>query len=182
MMAAWSGQLELPVIETERLRLRGPRLVDFAPMEAYWATDRSVYEDGPKDRNRAWEDFATSFGLWLIRGYGPWSIEMKASGAFLGAVGVFHPAWCVEPDLGWSLVAEAEGKGIAYEAALAARAWAYANTDVARLVSNIDRGNARSIRLAQRLGAVEDPAAPDTDAQTVIYRHPDRAVVLGDAA
>jgi len=172
--------IDLPVFETDRLRLRGPRVEDFGPLEAYWRTERSRFEDGPKDRDGAWDDFATAFGCWLIRGYGPWCIEPLGGGPFLGTVGVFHPAWCIEPDLGWTLMAEAEGKGYAHEAALAARAWSYAHTPVGRLTSNIDRGNARSIRLATRLGAVEDPNAPDTSPQTVIYRHPDRAAILGE--
>lgn len=175
-------RIELPTIETERLTLRGPREADFAPVEAYWRTERSIYEGGPKDRDGAWDDFAGAFGCWLVRGYGPWSLEARESGAFLGIAGVFHPAWCIEPDLGWSLMAEAEGRGFAHEAALAARAWIYANTRLEGLVSNIDRRNARSIRLAERLGAREDPTAPDTDAETVIYRHPTAAEILGDAA
>jgi len=173
-------RIEIPTLETDRLALRGPRVDDFGPLEAYWRTERSCYEGGPKDRDGAWDDFASSFGCWLIRGYGPWCVEPRGGGAFFGIVGVFHPAWCIEPDLGWSLMPEAEGKGIAQEAALSAREWSYAHTPVARLTSNIHRGNARSIRLAVRLGAAEDPDAPDTDAETVIYRHPSRDAILGE--
>lgn len=172
----------IPVLETERLRLRGPELSDIPAVIAYWATDRSVYENGPKDAVGAYEDYATAFACWLIRGYGAWALEARASGAFVGIAGVFHPFSVTEPDLGWSLMAEAEGRGLAFEAALAARDWAYRNTAIASLTSNIDRGNARSIRLAMRLGAVLDPDAPDTDAETVIYRHISRADYLEGAA
>lgn len=172
----------IPILETERLRLRGPDLGDMPAVIAHWASDRSVYEGGPKDAWRAYEDYATAFGGWLIRGYGPWGVEDRGSGLYLGLVGVFHPYAVTEPDLGWDVVAEAEGKGIAHEAAVAARDWVYRYTVIDSLTSNIDRGNARSIRLAKRLGAVPDEDAPDTDAETIIYRHISQADYLEGAA
>ena len=49
-------------------------------------------------------------------------------------------------------MAPAEGRGVAMEAAIAARAYAYRVLGWQTAVSMIDPGNARSIRLAQRLG------------------------------
>jgi len=65
-----------------------------------------------------------------------------------------------------------EGKGLAYEASLAVLAWAYGPRGIASLVSYIDPGNARSIRLAERLGATRDDAAPKPEGEVcVTYRH-----------
>ncbi|MEO0992812.1 MAG: GNAT family N-acetyltransferase [Pseudomonadota bacterium] len=172
----------VPLLETERLRLRGPDIADMPAVIAYWATDRSVYEGGPRNPNGAYEDYTSSFACWLVRGYGCWALEERASGSFLGIAGVFHPNWVIEPDLGWTLLAEAEGKGYAHEAALAARDWVYRNTEIASLTSNINRENARSIRLAARLGAAPDEDAPDTDDETIIYRHISQADYLKGAA
>ena len=36
-----------------------------------------------------------------------------------GVVGIYHPLDWPEPEIGWSLYANAEGRGIGYEAALA---------------------------------------------------------------
>jgi RimJ/RimL family protein N-acetyltransferase len=70
-------------------------------------------------------------------------------------------------------MAASEGKGVAYEAALAARAYAYKTVKLATLVSYISPRNARSIRLAERLGARLDPdAAYPEDDPCLVYRHP----------
>jgi RimJ/RimL family protein N-acetyltransferase len=67
----------------------------------------------------------------------------------------------------------AEGKGLAHEAALAVRGWAYGSRGLGALVSYIDPGNARSIRLAERLGARRDDEAPKPEGEVcVTYRHP----------
>lgn len=161
----------IPEIATARLRLRGPRLADFPPMAAFWASPRSVHEGGPRDERFAWLDFAACFGAWHIRGYGAWSVEARATGAFAGIVGLFHLIEYPEPDLGWTLVPEAEGQGIAFEAAQAARDWVWANTALPSVVSYIDPANARSIRLAERLGGVRDPGAAVVDPGDVAIRH-----------
>ncbi|MCX7889526.1 MAG: GNAT family N-acetyltransferase [Rhodobacteraceae bacterium] len=162
----------IPVIETGRLTLRGPRREDFAPYAAFWASARSLHEDGPRDARAAWEDFAAAFGLWLIEGYGCWSVEDRTTGAFCGIVGMNRPVHFDEPEIGWTLVPEAEGKGIAFEAAMAARDWVYANTALTTMVSYIGPANIRSIRLAERMGAWRDASVAGPDAGDVVMRHP----------
>ncbi|MBY8976199.1 GNAT family N-acetyltransferase [Rhodobacteraceae bacterium NNCM2] len=164
---------EIPTLETERLILRAPRLDDFEPYAAFYASDRSVWEDGPFDRARAWKEFATSAALWHFRGYGAFSVEDRASGAYLGEVGLFRPAHYPETELGWMVVPEAEGKGIAREAALCVRDWAFEAHGLSGLVNYIDPGNARSIALAERLGArLDTDAAEPAGEKCVVYRHP----------
>jgi len=163
----------IPVINTERLTLRAPRLEDFEPYAAYFASDRAKLERGRRDRAGAWKEFSAVAGQWLLRGYGGFSIEDRASGGYLGEVGVFHEEHYPEPELGWMVVTAAEGRGIAYEAALAARRWAYRTLGLKTLVSYIDADNARSIRLAERLGASRDDEAPHPeDEPCLVYRHP----------
>lgn len=161
----------IPVIGTPRLVLRGPRPGDFPPMAAFWASPRARHEGGPRDEARAWEDFAAAYGLWLVRGYGAWSVEHRGTGAFVGQVGIWQPSTYPEPDLGWTVTAEWEGKGLAFEAAAAARDWIWANTALPALVSCIDPDNARSIRLALRLGGERDPEAAGIDPGDVVIRH-----------
>lgn len=163
-----------PVIETERLVLRAPRLDDFEAYAAFFASPRSVHEDGPKDRAEAWREFATSAATWALRGYGPWSITDRAGGGYLGEAGFFHPDYYPEPEIGWTLMEGFEGRGFAHEAARAARDWGYRRFGWTTLVSYIDPGNARSIRLAERLGARPDAEAPRpaTDPDCLVYRHP----------
>lgn len=162
----------IPVLQTERLTLRGPRRGDLAPYAAFWASPRSVHEGGPRDERQAWEDFAASFGLWAIEGIGNWSVEERATGAFAGIVGLNHPVVFPEVEIGWTLLESAEGRGIAQEAARAVFAWAWANTDLTSLVSYIDPANARSIRLAERLGGRPDAQAARIDEGDVVMRYP----------
>ena len=65
----------------------------------------------------------------------------------------------------------AEGKGYAFEAAQAARAHAFDVLGWETAVSYIDPGNARSIELAERLGAVRDPEAAPFHEGDLVFRH-----------
>jgi RimJ/RimL family protein N-acetyltransferase len=161
-----------PTLATERLILRAPEAADFEPYAAFFASDRAVWEDGPLTRDAAWMEFATAAGGWVLRGFGSFSLIDRASSRYLGEVGLYQPARYPEPEIGWILVAEAEGRGLACEAALAVRAFAYRSLGLGGLVSYIARGNSRSIRLAERLGAVADPMAPCCGDGSGVWRHP----------
>jgi len=164
---------DIPVLETARLTLRAPRVEDFGPYSGFWTSDRSVWEDGPLGLDAAWKEFSSAVGLWDLRGYGAWSVADRATGEYLGEAGLFQPIHYPEPDIGWMVVAGAEGKGIAHEAALAVRDWCYNMRGLTLLMSYIDPRNARSIRLAERMGAVLDEAAPLPEGELcVAYRHP----------
>lgn len=160
----------IPVLQTERLTLRRPHRGDFAPYAGFWAGPRSVHEDGPRGARAAWEDFAASFGLWSIDGIGNWTVEERASGAFAGIVGLNHPAHFPEVEIGWTLMDGYEGRGIATEGAQAVLDWTWANTDLPSLVVYVDPENLRSIRVAERLGAVRDQETAAVDPDDVVLR------------
>lgn len=162
-----------PVIETERLVLRGPEPRDWAGFRDFFMSERAAYVGGPFPRRKAWYAFATEIGHWHIHGFGMWAVTMKGDDTCLGNVGCWFPDTWPEKEIGWQLWPEAEGRGIAHEAALAARAYAYGSFGWSGAVSYIDHANARSIRLAERLGAVRDDAAvrPVGD-DCLVYRHP----------
>lgn len=162
----------IPTLTTPRLTLRAPRLEDFGAYADFFASGRAVLERGRRDRVGAWKEFATVVGQWALHGHGGFSIEDRASGAYLGEAGIFRDHGYPEPEIGWMVVPEAEGKGIAHEAALTVRRWAYDTLGLTTLVSYISPGNTRSIRLAERMGAVPDPAAARPDPDDLVYRHP----------
>lgn len=162
----------IPRLTTARLVLRAPSLADFEPYAEFWASPRALWQGGPKTRTAAWREFACDVACWSLRGFGAWSVEPKAGGAWLGTVGLFQPEDYPEPEIGWTLAPAAEGRGIAFEASRAARDWAYRVFGLTTLVSYIDPANTRSIRLAERLGAVPDPAAARYDPTDVVMRHP----------
>ena len=65
---------------------------------------------------------------------------------------IYVPGWA-EPELGWTLMAEAEGKGLGFEAAAAARDYAARHQGLNGVISYIAHANDRSRALAERLGA-----------------------------
>ncbi|MDI3336567.1 GNAT family N-acetyltransferase [Defluviimonas aestuarii] len=172
--AALAGALSalIPVIETARLRLRAPRICDFDDWAAIECDERGRYIGGPMSREDAWLDFTQATATWLLRGHGLWTVEGKADGALLGFVLLGFEPGDREPELGYLFSAAAEGKGLAHEAALAARAHAFGALGWDTQVSYIDHGNDRSVRLAERLGATRDHAAEAAfDEPVLVYRH-----------
>jgi RimJ/RimL family protein N-acetyltransferase len=161
----------IPILDTPRLRLRGPKAADIPEVIAFWASDRSRHVGGPRGPQGAWEDYMAAFGSWLITGFGYWAIESRDDGRFAGWVGFCHPPHFPEPEMGWALMDQAEGKGYAKEAASAALGWCRANLRLPSLVSYIEPGNHRSIQLALLLGARRDPDAQAADEGDIVMRH-----------
>jgi RimJ/RimL family protein N-acetyltransferase len=166
-----------PVLETERLTLRAPKMADWERWHAFTQDERSAHIRGgePLELGKAWRAFGHVTGMWPLRGFGQFVFCLKGSDDALGMTGPWYPMDWPERELGWSVwVPEAEGKGLAFEAAARARAFAYGELGWTTAVSYIDPENARSIALAERLGAVRDEAAavPHPGEPTLVYRHP----------
>lgn len=162
----------IPEIETERLRLRAPSMDDYPVYAGFQRDDRGTgLADGPPDRE-AWLDFCELTSSWLLRGFGPWTMEPRAGGAPLGVAVIDHEFGDPEPEVGWLVTPEAEGAGFATEGGRAALAHAFDALGFTTLVSYVDRGNARSIRVAERLGGSRDRAAErGLDGETLVFRH-----------
>lgn len=164
--------LPIPVIETERLVLRAPRESDMPAHVALMGSDRSKFIGGPQDEATAWRGFASGLGHWVLNGYGLWMVADKADDTPLGRVGFINPFGWDEPELGWHVYAAAEGKGIAHEAALAARSYGAEHLGLDGVISYIDPANARSLALAERLGARFERDGEVMGHPCHVYRHP----------
>ena len=158
-----------PTLMTDRLILRQPVLADFEHRAAFYASERSIWEGGPLDRRSAWRVWASEVGQWALMGFGPFSLDDR-SGTYVGEVGIYQPAGYPEPELGWFVKPEAEGRGYAAEAARAVMDWARDAFGWDRLVNFIDRGNVRSVALALRLGGVRS-GLPGSEPGDVVIRH-----------
>lgn len=159
----------IPRIETERLVLDAPRVADIAGYASIVCSERGRYVGGPMTEHDAAFDFGQMAAGWVLRGYGSLSIRPRDAETYLGTVLVHHEFGDPEPELGWLLVAGAEGKGYAREAAAAMKAWAWEHSGLTTLVSYMDPDNLRSRRLAEALGGVLEPGGPDG---CVTYRYP----------
>lgn len=162
-----------PTLETDRLVLRPHRFEDFQPLADLFATERSRYMDGPLRPADVWRNFMCDVGQWAVLGYGAWAIELKATGTYIGQVGLNRPYHFPEDELGWLLFDGHEGHGYAFEAAKRARDFGFTELGLGTLVSYVDPENARSTALAERLGGMRDPAAkrPEND-PCIVFRHP----------
>lgn len=161
-----------PVIHTPRLTLRALAFRDFADFFALHSAPHAALMWALAQRDAAWERFLALAGEWTVRGAGTWALADRWSDVFLGHAGFLQPHDAAEPELGWALIAAAEGRGLAAEGVAAARDWGRRN-GIARPVSHIDARNARSIRLAERLGAVQEGRTHHGPGATALhYRHP----------
>ncbi len=145
-----------PRLETQRLILRGWRADDVEPFIAMMAdAEVAAYltaTQQPLDRAAAWNALAVILGHWALNRHGLFAVEEKHSGAFIGRVGAWRPEGRAELELGWALARAAWGQGYAFEAARAAGDWMFATLGPPRLSSFIHAANARSQKLAARLG------------------------------
>ncbi len=163
---------QIPVLDTQRLTLRAPRKSDLGTLAAFYETERSHMVGGPRDALQSFNGLASRIGHWAIYGYGLWHIDDRKTGDFLGWVGIMNPPSWDEPELGWTLFAHAEGKGYAFEAARAARAYAAQEFGIDGPISYIRADNTRSRALAEKLGATYERDGSVMGTPCHIWRHP----------
>ncbi|MGV6812771.1 MAG: GNAT family N-acetyltransferase [Brevirhabdus sp.] len=164
---------DTPVLTTTRLSLRAPNAGDWSAWREFATSARAEFIGGPHTPETAWRAFGHVIGMWVLRGWGSFIFTLKGEDAPIGMTGPWYPEGWPEPELGWTVWSpEAEGKGYAFEAAQAARAHAYGTLGWDTAVSYIHGQNARSIALAERLGATLDDTAPAPHDDDLVYRHP----------
>ena len=176
------GSLDVPVIETERLRLRGYRPEDFADSAAMWADPEVTRYIGgkPLTEEDVWGRMLRGVGHWAWQGFGYWVMEEKATGSFAGEMGFsdwkreMEPSLRGVPELGWVLARRVHGKGYATESARAAIAWGDAHIRAAhsrlgRTVCIIHPEHVRSIRVAEKCGFLEVQRTTYKGEPTIVF-------------
>lgn len=168
-----SATLSIPTLETERLWLRPWRATDVPPFAEVCADEELMrYVGGVMDRPAAFRRLAAYAGQWLLLGYGPWALEDKARGDFVGYCGIYDPDGWPEREINWGLARPFLGQGLAAEAALRARRYAYEKLGFTTITSCIDHENAASIALAKRVGATLDRTVTFRGRLYGVFRHP----------
>lgn len=145
--------------------------VDWSDYYRVMASDRAIHMGGPFSISEAWGMFCADHAQWSLFGCGALMVENRANGECLGQVAINSGPLFPEFELGWCLYPEAEGYGFAFEAAAALRAWSLDVEHIDSLVSYVDPNNARSSKLAERLGATLDCDAQRPDPSDLVYRH-----------
>jgi RimJ/RimL family protein N-acetyltransferase len=160
-----------PTLRTERLTLRRPRMADFAGFAAFLASDSARNMGGPFSIPGAWGYFCHETALWELIGHGAFMVDQTATGMTVGSISLSSGPIFPGTDLGWLVYDGHTGQGYATEAAMAVRDWALTTLKLPMLVSYIDPGNTASRRVADRLGAVIDDAAPRPIPTDIVYRY-----------
>jgi RimJ/RimL family protein N-acetyltransferase len=171
-------RLDIPVLVSERLRLRAWREGDLEPYARFCANPATAhFMGGVCGREDAWRRLAAFLGHWALRGFGNWAIEEKATGRWIGYSGLWKPEGWPEAEVMWGLAADSHGRGYAAEAGRCARDFAYRELGWTTLVSCIAPANTPSQQVAARLGAVYERNLVLRGADVGIYRHPGAAAL-----
>lgn len=167
-----------PELQTERLILRGHRRGDFEALAAMWAEPMVVAHitGVPSTAEASWSRLLRYAGHWALMGFGYWAVEDRASGRFVGEVGLadYHrgidgyDGW---PEAGWVLTPAFHGRGYAAEAMGAVLHWAEGALDAQKVFCILSPEHLASIRLAKRLGfSVAASATYHGEETTVMQR------------
>jgi RimJ/RimL family protein N-acetyltransferase len=150
-----------PVIETERLTLRGHTAADLDDSLALWSDPQVVRFISGKasSREEVWARLLRYVGHWTLSRFGFWQVRERATGRFVGEAGLADiqrdmvVSFGGAPEAGWVLAPWSHGKGYATEAMRAVLAWADAAPHVgSRTACIISPDNAPSIRVASKCG------------------------------
>lgn len=168
------------ILETDRLLLRPWQDSDLEPFAAL-NQDPEVMEFFPKRLSRQESDELVSQiqSRFLKYGYCFWAVELKATGEFIGFLGLNVPGFeahftpCVE--IGWRLAREHWGKGLATEGARKVLEFAFGELGLTEVVAFTVPANRRSRAVMQRLGMQRDPEEdfehPQVEAGHQLSRH-----------
>src|ERR1700693_5156931 len=152
--------VQIPVLQTERLRLRAHSLDDFRGCAAMWADPVVTRYIGgrPYTVEESWARLLRYVGHWTLLGFGYWGIEEKATGRYAGELGFadYHrdiePSLNGIPELGWALVSALHGRGYATEAVRAVAAWGDTRFSGSETACLIHPENAASVKVAEKCG------------------------------
>jgi RimJ/RimL family protein N-acetyltransferase len=147
---------DIPILITERLRLRSFRGSDFEDYAALNSDSEVLRHLGcglePWDRGRSWRHMAFLMGHWQLGGAGMWAVEEQATGAFVGMIGFAAPEGWPGFELAWILARRFWGHGYATEGARAALAYAFNALERDQVISLIHPENHASVRVALKIG------------------------------
>jgi RimJ/RimL family protein N-acetyltransferase len=109
---------------------------------------------------------------WEDHGFGLWAAEDKASGAFLGRIGLsYHVVWPDDPEVGWVLDSQVWGQGLATEGGEAAVQYGFEALDAERLVSICVPENQASRRVVEKLGFTYLTIRPNEELNLKLWIH-----------
>jgi RimJ/RimL family protein N-acetyltransferase len=176
-MSSPASSVAVPVLETERLRLRGHRLEDFPHSATMWADPivTRYLRLKPFSVEECWSRLLRYVGHWALLGFGYWLVEEQATGSFIGECGFadykreMQPPLAGMPEAGWVLASHAHGKGYASEALRAILAWSDVYFGPMRTACIIHPQNVASVRIAEKNGYRRAGSATYMSEEVMLY-------------
>lgn len=149
-----TGWSEFPVLETERLILRQPKLSDAADVFVF-SSDPAVqkYNAEPTTDVSEAEEIIRSYNAEYERNGGVvWGITLRGADSVIGMIG-FHD-WSVHNRamLGYDLAHEYWGRGIGSEAARRVIRFGFENMALNRIEAPTIEDNHESVHMLEKLG------------------------------
>lgn len=144
------------ILKTDRLRLRDITTDDSDFILALVNDPDWLQHIG--DRGVRTQDDARTFiadgpiASYLQHGYGLWLMELLSDGAPVGLCGLLNREYLEYPDLGYALLPEFRGRGLAREASRAVLRYAYEALGMTSIDAIVAPANRRSVRLLEYVG------------------------------
>jgi RimJ/RimL family protein N-acetyltransferase len=149
----------MPEVETGRLLLRRWQDDDRERLVALLADPRVSrflsHHGRPWPRERSLEVFEHFVRQWEERGFGPWAAIDKATGRWLGQIGLNElPSWPGRDkiEVGWELDPAVWGRGLATEGGRAAVRHGFEVVDLERIISVTRADHVASRRVMEKCG------------------------------
>ena len=165
------------ILETPRLVLRpwvaddwlglrvlatDPRVMRHIGSKEYWSDERiQAFVNGGIEKGKT-------------RGWVLWPVIHKEGDDLIGIFG-FNDGFAPEVELGWWLRPDCWGKGLATEIASATMEYGFRTYGFPRVISVIQPGNERSVRVAERLGMRLDSSFTHNGIEVLRYVKDDPA-------
>lgn len=161
-------------LASSRLDLVRPRAEDWQELHAYYSDAECAtytFEQALPEAETQ-RVVGSLVRHWQRKGYGPYVLRQKQSGAVVGLAGLWFPSEWPETEIKWAIIRKHWGLGYASEAARAVQSMTQRHLPEMRPISLIHSENSRSIALAKAVGARFEKEMNFRGGVFHLYRHP----------
>ncbi len=119
------------------------------------------------------ENFIQTWALdrYKTFGYGPFIIQLKSTDEIVGICGLFKRDHLEYPDLGFALLPDFYGQGLAQEASKLVIKYAFEKLQLPKIYAITAANNTSSTKLLHKLGFIEIPSPVDSPDKTFELLH-----------
>jgi [ribosomal protein S5]-alanine N-acetyltransferase len=154
-MSISKDQHKVPTLSTPRLRLRPWEAGDAERLfSILQEPDILQYFPRTSPPQRGWVEkyIQHHFNHWQERDYGHWAVVLQQDDRVIGWTGLEYLPELEQTELAYLLSREAQGRGLATEAARAALAFGFETCRLVEIIGLVHPGNAASIHVLEKCG------------------------------